>query len=189
MFETFEKFTESEKDQFAKVVNTLLSRTFIVSYNVDPKNYSVVLNKDFHFAVLHQDLIRDYLKMSGWELQIDDIYGYCAVYNQQGSLRKSIGKIATIVLYILRIIYEEEREKLQLSNHVTTSVGKIKEMLEIFKLYGKKLKKGHLNEALQTLKFYHLIERLDGSNVEEDSRIIILPTVLHLINNNKIQAL
>ncbi|MFC7677598.1 DUF4194 domain-containing protein [Paenibacillus sp. GCM10028914] len=187
--DTYTGFSEPEKEQFAKVVNALLSHTFVVRDSINPKTYSISTNRDFHFITRYQDEIREYLLLSGWKLEIDDIYGFCSVSNIIGSQRKTLDKLETVMLYVLRLIYEEEREKLQLSYHVTTSLGELKGKIELFRLYEKSPKKTHLSEALQTLKYYRIIERMDGNDMSEDSRILILPTILQLINNEKLRNL
>ncbi|URN93100.1 MAG: DUF4194 domain-containing protein [Candidatus Pristimantibacillus lignocellulolyticus] len=187
--ETYVGFSESEKELFAKVINVLLSHTFVVRDSINPKTYSISTNRDFHFIARYQDEIQEYLLLSGWKLEIDEVYGFCSVSNTFGSQRKTLDKLETVILYVLRLIYEEDREKLQLSHYVITSIGELMGKIELFRLYEKIPKKTHLNEALQTLKYYHIIERMDGNDMSEDSRIVILPTILQLINNEKLRNL
>jgi hypothetical protein len=187
--ERWNKLTDKEKEQFTRVVNLLLGQTFIIREKVDPREKSVEINKDFRFLENNQDIFKGYLKITGWEFELDSTFGVCMVQNKLGNNRHLLNKFATYILYVLRLIYEEEREKLNLRKDVMTTLGLINEKLFSFSLADRKIADQQWMEVLSTLKGFQIIERLDGIQVEPESRIIIYPTILFVVTPEKIAAL
>lgn len=61
MFENeFDKLTNGEQNEFARVVNTLLLKSFIVRDVFDSKEKTMRINSDYRFIERYFDLISDY---------------------------------------------------------------------------------------------------------------------------------
>ncbi|WP_419871518.1 DUF4194 domain-containing protein [Candidatus Pristimantibacillus sp. PTI5] len=184
--ERWHQLTDREKEQFTRIVGLLLGQTFILREKVEPKEKSVEINRDFRFLENFQDIFKGYLKMSGWEFDLDSTYGVCSIQHKLGNNRHSLNKLATYILYVLRLIYEEEREKLNLRKDVLTTLALVNEKLFSFNLVDRKIADQQWVDVLSTLKSFQIIERLDGIQVEPESRIIIYPTILFVITPEKI---
>lgn len=124
-FDEYEQLTHTEKEQFILTANQLLSKTFIIRDKYSPKEKRLKLNPDYRFIERHLELFRRYLRLSGWELEKDNNYGVIALYNRFELNCFHLNKRTTIILYILRLIYEEKREKLTLKREITTNVGEV----------------------------------------------------------------
>jgi hypothetical protein len=183
------ELTEKEREQFTRISGLLLGQTFILREKVDPREKSIEINKDFRFLENFQDIFSGYLKMSGWEFEIDSSYGVCSVHHKLSNNRYQLNKLTTYILYVLRLVYEEAREKLNLRKDVMTTLGVVNERLFSLTLADRKIADQQWVDALSTLKAFQLIERLDGIQVEPDSRIVIYPTILFVISPEKISIL
>jgi hypothetical protein len=187
--EDYHKLNESDKEQFAKLIGTLLQHSFILQDRYDPKMQVSQRNKEYRFVMQHHQLFQEYLHAGGWRLKIDDNYGYVVIEHRFGSLRKQLDKFTTIVLFVLRLIYEEEKEKLRMSHHVHTTLGELYRRIEIFRLQDKKINKTLLKDAITTLKYYQVVDRLDGIEIADDSRILIYPTILYIVSSERLRLI
>ena len=61
-FEEYEKFTSSEKDEFAHVVNNLMLKSFILRETYDRHLKMMKSNRDYSFDERNIDIIREYLE-------------------------------------------------------------------------------------------------------------------------------
>ncbi|WP_284645589.1 DUF4194 domain-containing protein [Paenibacillus silviterrae] len=188
-FERYQAMSDKEKDQFSRIAATMLQQTFLLREKMDLRERTVEINRDFRFVEYYQDVFRGYLAMSGWQFDLDVTYGVCSVSHGSGMNRASLGKWATYLLYVLRLIYEEEREKLSLRKDVVTTLGAVHDKLFMFQLAERKLPDVIWNEALSTLKQYQLIDKLDGSRIEPESRLVIYPSILFLVGPEHIGRL
>lgn len=187
--EEWEKLTARDKEEFMRVINLLLNKTFILRDEYDPKTKSMVINKDFRFVERHHSLIEQYLEIAGWHVQNDAYRGVIAVYNRFGTNRYRLDKHTTYFLYTLRLIYEECREKVALARQCTTTVGEMVEKMFYLGLVDKKPPDNSLREGLNTLKRFNIIERIEGDWATADTRIVVYPSIEMIISNEKISNL
>ncbi len=185
----WEQLSEKDREQFMKVLNRLFQCTFIVREEIDQKSKTVVINKDFRFIERYYTLFKNYLKVSGWELQLDNYLGVIALYNRYGYSRHRLNKHVTYFLYILRLIYEEQREKLSMRKEALTTIGEMVEKMFHLGLIEKKPADTVLRESLSVLRNFNIIERIEGSWTSPETRLVIYPSILLLVTNEKIAAL
>lgn len=185
----YQRLSETGKEQFARLIGVLLQHSFILQDKFDSKTQSTQRNKDYRFVVQHLLLFETYLLAGGWSIKNDDTYGYVVIEHRHGSHRKSLDKLTTNLLYVLRLIYEEEREKLRMSHHVYTTLGDLHRMMENFLLQDKKVRKGTLQDALSTLKSYQIIELINGLEIADDAKILIYPSILYVVSNERLRIL
>lgn len=185
----WEKLTDKDKEQFARVINLLFQKTFLVRDEVDSKTHGIAINRDFRFLERHYPLFTDYLRVAGWEIQLDGHRGVAALYNRYSYNHRRLDKSTTYTLYVLRLIYEEQLEKLTLRREVTTSVGEIVEKMFHLGILDKKPADKMLRETLGVLKSFNIIEKLDGSWTSPDTRLVIYPSIQFLVDNERIGEL
>ncbi|WP_028308246.1 DUF4194 domain-containing protein [Desulfitibacter alkalitolerans] len=187
--EQWEKLSEKDKEEFTRVINLLLNKTFILRDEYDSKAKSMAINRDFRFIERNYSLVEEYLKIAGWHVQNDAYRGVMAVYNRFGTNRYRLDKYTTYFLYILRLIYEESQEKGSLSKQCTTTVGELVEKMFHLGLIEKKPPDSALREGLGTLKRFNIIEKIDGDWTKADTRLLIYPSISLLVTNEKISSL
>lgn len=185
----WEQLSDKDQEQFARIVNLLFQKTFLIRDEVDTKSHGVVINRDFRFLERHYPLFAGYLRVSGWEIQLDGHRGVAALYNRYGFNHRRLDKQTTYILYTLRLMYEEQLEKLTLRKEVTVSIGEMVEKMFYLGILDKKPADKMLRDTLGTLKSSNIIEKLDGPWTSPDTRLVIYPSIQALVTNEKISAL
>ena len=104
--------TAKELEQFKSVCNQLLSRTYIVRTIYQPGKGRVD-NPDYLFLSRHYEAVQEYLSLLDWDLRRDELNGYFYVLNTDEANRCNLNKKETAILLALRLIYEENMERLR----------------------------------------------------------------------------
>ena len=190
--EEFIKLSSSDQNTFASVCNKLLLKGFIVRDIFDPKEKIMRVNPDYRFLERYFDIFEGYLKFSGWHIEKDNILGVIALSNDFTENRLKIDRETSLVLFALRLIYENEKSE---SNSVSQSIFMttptlIKEMVDhgIY-MPGKKLNGRGIARSLRFLASRNIISKVSGSYDEGNVTFYILPSIVYALNNDKIVAL
>ena len=134
----YEKLSLAERETFARVTNQLLAHSFLLSDEFDYKEGISMVNRDYIFLERNYELFTEYLELAGFGLVRDSGYGVISLTSGYDGSRVHFDKLTTIMLYALRLIYEEEREKLTLSKEVALTVGELVHKLINLGAIGKK---------------------------------------------------
>lgn len=185
----YQTLNEKEREQFTRIINLLFQKTFILRDELDHKNGNMYINRDYRFLERHFSLFRDYLRISGWEIQLDAHQGVAALYNRFGYNRRRIDKNTTHFLYVLRLIYEEQMENLSTRKEVLTNVGAVVEKMFHLGLLDKKPSDKALRDAFSFLRGINIIDRLEGGWTNPETRLVIYPSIIFLVTNDKINSL
>ena len=187
--EEYEKLSTNEKGEFKKIVSHLLAHTYLIreEYNFDAD--VKVLDQDFIFAERNIEMISEYLSYAGFRVEKDTEYGVIAVSSDNPDNRVSFNKLTTLMIYTLRLIYEEEREKLTLIKEVFTSVGDLINKMITLGAIPKKPSNAEMEKSLRALKKYNLIRKVDGPWSDAHTRMLILPSIQFIVTNEQISNL
>lgn len=188
-YEEYENLSDNDKREFTRLVNFLLSRNFILREKFDIKIMNVRINPDYRFVERYFEIFSNYLSIAGWELQKDNNYGVISLYNRFEQNRARLKKFDTLMLFVLRLLYEEEREKLSLRKEVIVTKGDILKKLLNIGMIDKKPAEKDIRDALNLFKNYQIIEKIENSADDYESKIIIYPTILFIITNEKINSI
>lgn len=171
-----------ERENFQKIINLLLGKTFIV-YNIyDENKKTSVFNPDYRFIERNLELFEKYLKLGGWNLERNNNYEVIYITSQYGYNKIHLDKFTTIILYILRLMYEQKRENINLTEHIIVSVSDIISTLNEIGAYDKKKPSlQEIRQALGTIAKFNLIQKIDGKYENPETKIIILPSILFAI--------
>lgn len=188
-YDDYQKLGDRDKEQFTRLVNLLFARTFLLRERVEPKDKSIVIDRDYRYLEHNFSLVQGYLALAGWELTLDPYLGVAALSNRSGTNRYRLNKFETYFLLVIRLIYLEESEKLTLRKDVITSVRNLLEKMSLLNLLERKLPDKSINEGLSTLKEFNLIDRVGGEWKDPETKIIIYPSVLLAVTAEQIQYL
>lgn len=180
----FDKLTDKDKDNFKRVVNTLLARTFILKQ--DFTTDGVKFNDDYYFASANIDLINEYLDVIGFRADNNTLYGILSLSRFPDSARAHFDKFTTQMIYTLRLIYEERRDALD-SSFVATTVGQLITKMMETDLIDKKPSNKDISQALRKIKDANVIAKGKGPFDNENTRIMILPSILLLLSESKLK--
>lgn len=169
-----------DKEHFKKVSNKLLSNCFICGKIESNKN-------DYYFILRNKNIISDYFNPLGFSLEINEEYKCIQLVNLLNNNRTRFTIWESIVILILRAIYDEKIREISLSNEVLINIGDIQEKITTLKIRDKLIDKVVLNNTLRMLKRFNIITNLDSDLTMEDTRLIIHPTILMAIRVDDIR--
>lgn len=185
----YQALSDKDREQFTRVINLLLEKTFLLRDELNSPSGHMAINRDYRFLERHIALFRSYLRVAGWEIQLDAQLGVAALYNYLGNNRRRITKSATRFLYVLRLIYEEQLEQLSLRKQAMTTVGSLLEKMYHLGLWQKKPAEQTLREVFGLLRSTNILDRLEGSWTAMDTQLIIYPSITMLVTHDKINGL
>lgn len=169
--ELLEGMLQREKEEFKRICNRLLSVCFLCKGNVTNKS-------DYYFVLKHKERFTEYLSVLGYRMEINEEYGVIQLTNPQNYNRLNLKLHESIILLILRILFDEKKRELSASDEVIVNLGDIHDKFLSLKIRDKMLDKTTLRNALSLFRRFQLIETLDKDLSKEESRILIFDSVL-----------
>lgn len=186
MLQDYERLSLTEKESFARIVNQLLAHTFLLVEEYDFREGISRVNKDYLFMERNFELFREYFALTGFAITRDSNYGVISLMSRFDGMRVRFDKLATIMVYALRLIYEEEREKLTLTKEVFLTTGDLVHKLISLGAVKKKPSNQALHTALRTLAQFRIIEKFEGLWEDAGTRLMILPSILFVVSAEQI---
>ena len=183
VWDTYADLRASEKEDFIRVANRLLSVTFLTRKNEENK-------KDYYFAERYLDLFREYFRMAGWTLHHDRSLGVLRLVNDYGFNREKLRLEESIVVLIVRLCYEEKRRKeLSLTENICITPREIQERYLGLKIREKPLDRKTLRDVLGMLKRYNILRNLDPDLADPECRLEVFPSVLLAVKVEDVKQL
>lgn len=169
--ELLEGMLQRDKEEFKRICNRLLGVCFICKANAASRS-------DYYFLLRHKDKFREYLDVIGYRIEINEEYGVVQLISPQGYNHKNLKLYESIILLILRIIFDEKKRELSESDEVIINVGDIHDKYLSLKIRDKMIDKTTLRNALKLFRRFQLIELLDRDVTDEGARILIYDSIL-----------
>ena len=190
MFEQdYNNLYESEKQEFRRIANYLLSKTFVVRDVYDKQAKKMITSSEFLFMEKYYDIFENYLSIAGWKLTKEPIEGIYWVENEYGQNKAKFDSFTTYILLALMITYEESAPITTLGNSVITTTYDVISKMQILGLITKKPSKEQFRIAFRRLEQFNIILRLNTSQDVELWKIMILPSIHHVIDYDKLREL
>ncbi len=169
--EFLEGMLQRDKDEFTRICNRLLSCCFLCKGNQATR-------ADYYFVLKYKEKFSEYLSLLGYRMEINEEYGVVQLTNPQNYNRYNLKLFESIILLILRILYDEKKRELSVSDEVIINLGDIHDKFLSLKIRDKMIDKTTLRNALSVFRRFQIIEMLDKNLGREDSRIIIFDSIL-----------
>ncbi len=169
--ELLEGMLQREKDEFKRLCNRLLSICFVCKSDIANR-------ADYYFIIKHKECFSQYLNVLGYRLEINEEYGVIQLTNAQNYNRVNLKLFESIILLILRILYDEKKRELSVSDEVIVTQGDIQDRYLSLKIREKMIDKTTMRNALSLFRRFRLIEVLDKNMSNEESRILIYDSIL-----------
>lgn len=169
-----EGMLQKDKDEYSRICNRLLSNCFLCKGN--PTNRA-----DYYFVLKYKDKFSAYLSLLGYRLEINEEYGVVQLTNPQNYNRYNLKLYESIILLILRILYDEKKRELSVSDEVIINIGDIHDKFLSLKIRDKMIDKTTLRNAISVFRRFQLVKALDKDMSKEDSRLIIFDSILMAI--------
>jgi len=181
-YSRYQELATSEKEQFRVILNRLVSGSFIVKGQEQGR-------KDFYFIDRHQDIFEGYLSVLGWELIVDRPYGICQLVSKGSHHGESLSMIESILLLIIRLLYEEQRKELSLTQDVVITTEDIQTKYLALKIRSRLLEKQVLKSCISLFRRHNLVEPLDTDVTDPRCRIRVLHSILFAVQADSLAAL
>lgn len=187
--EKYEAFNVTEKENFKRLVNLLLGKTFLVNKIYDQRQAMFKGNSDYRFVDRNLDVFRTYLAYAGFKLEKDSNYEVIYVENEFGYNKAKLDKNTTIFLYGLRLKYDEDRESVKLNSETIITIADLIKTIIDLGVYTKKPTDVDIRTSLSKLIQFNIIQKIDGALENPETKIVILPSILFAVTNEKIVSL
>jgi len=178
--ELLQGLSQGDKENFRRICNKLISVCFICKKKEDTKS-------DYYFLLRHKQLFKQYIEILGYKLNINEEYGVIQLVNQQNYNRINLKLFESIILLILRILYDEKKRELSLDNDILIDVGEIQDKFMALKIRDKLIDKTTLGNALRVFRRFQLLEPLDKDLTRADSRILLYDSILMAVRVDDIK--
>ena len=187
-FNNITEFSAKEMEQFKSICNHLLSRTFVVRTIIKSDN-TRINNPDYTFLSIHYETVREYLSLLDWDLRKNDFHGYFYVINTDESNRLNLNKTPTAILLALRMIYEENQERVGLEHDVIITVRDVMEKIVTdYAILSTRPSMDEIRRALTIFANHSVIQCLEGRFGQASCKFAILPTILTVVSAQKLDA-
>lgn len=162
---------QKEQDEFKRICNRLLSTCFLCKGNVTNRS-------DYYFVLKYRDVFRKYLDVLGYRLEINEEYGVIQLTSPQNYNHLNLKLFESVILLILRILYDEKKRELSASDEVIVNLGDIQDKFLSLRIRDKMIDRTTMRNALSLFRRFQIIEILDKDLGNEESRILIFDSVL-----------
>lgn len=189
--EEYNKLSNKDQETFAKVVNNLMLKSFVLRENYDRPTKMMKANPDYYFIERNIDLIRDYMQFSGWIVDKDSRLGVVQIANEYSDNRIRIDFLTSLIIYALRYAYEVEKEQNQMTEQVYFTTSSLLQLLidkSLIRL-DKRPSAMAFASSLRFLDNHNIIARIRGEFRERDFEFYIMPSILFVIDNEKINRI
>ena len=177
----YEKLKEGERHDITRVVNKLLQVNFITCQKASDKN-------DYLFILENKEVISALLALLGFSLEIKREAETLYIVNTSGYNRLRLKKNDTVVLLILRILFQRALETATISQDIEIELKQVHDELARIGFLDKRISKKELRPVLQTFKSYNLIDFKDP-DLPDSSTIRIYKSILYVINIQELKNL
>ena len=162
---------QKDKDEFQRICNRLLSHCFLCKGNVTNKS-------DYYFVLKFRNKFQEYLGVLGYRLEINEEYGVIQLTNPKNYNRVNLKLFESIILIILRVLYDEKKRELSMSNEVIVNLGDIQDKFLSLNIREKMIDKTTMRNILNLFRRFQIIETLDKDLTNEESRVLIFDSIL-----------
>lgn len=166
-----EGMLQRDQDEFRRICNKLINTCFICKQNETAKS-------DYYFILKYKEKFENLLGTLGYRLEINEEYGVIQLTNGLNMNRQNLRLYESIILLLLRILFDEKKRELSVSDEVIVNLGNIQDKFLSLKIRDKMLDKTTMSNTLRMLRRYQLIEILDSDLKSEESRILIYSSIL-----------
>ncbi|HWI52584.1 MAG TPA: DUF4194 domain-containing protein [Symbiobacteriaceae bacterium] len=179
----YELLNTREREEFARIANRLLTATFLVKQQESSR-------RDYYFVERNEAAFAGYLRLLQWDLIVDRAYGVVQAANKQGAGRLQLRLMESVLLLLLRLLYEERRKELSLTENVVCQVQEIHDKALTLRVRERGVvEKKHLQNAFGLFRRYSLVELIDEDVTDPRCRFKLLPSILFAVRLEGLQEL
>ena len=150
---------DKAKRDLPRVVNRLLGQTFLYQ-DIDADK------DDYYFVHRQRDVIEAVLQLAGFSLKHDDYHRIFQVVSDFSYCRAHYRLDETLMIVVLRKLYEERVERLSLAADPVATIGEVREEYRTITGKPRDLGVTQYETLLRRLRSMGLIDTLDGKTID-----------------------
>jgi hypothetical protein len=150
---------EKARREIPRVMNRLLGQTFLYQDSETDK-------EDYYLIHRHRGVFDALLAVAGFTLLHDDYHRIFQVVSDFGYCRQRYRLDESLMIVVLRKIYEERAEQLSLATDPVVTIGELREEYRTITGKERDLGIGQYDAILRRLRRLGLIEPLDGRSLD-----------------------
>lgn len=171
----YQLLTQREREEFARILNRLLVTTFLVKMQEASR-------RDYYFVERNEAVIAGFLGLMGWDLIVDRSYGVVQAVNRQGGSRLSLRMMESILLLLLRLLYEERRKELTITDAVVCQVEDLHHKALTLRIRERGvIEKKYLRDGFALFRRFSLAELIDDDLSDPACRFKLFPSILFAV--------
>ncbi|MNK76100.1 hypothetical protein D3C87_956610 [compost metagenome] len=174
----FQELADSERVRLREAINRLLEVNLLVK-DKEREMYAVIRRNRAELSA--------YFQFLGWELTVDERHECVYLHIQDSRLRRRLDRDHTVWLLVLRLLYEEKRQGLTLSDYPMVTLYDIRSKYETFRLEW--INRSVLDKLIRLCIQFQLLETLDNDNRTDDARFKLFHTWMYVIQVDEIKQL
>ena len=151
--------TEKARRDVPRVINRLLGQTFLYQDVEGDKD-------DYYFIHRHRPVFESLLQISGFNLLHDDYHRIFQVISEYSYSRARYRLDQTLMILVLRKLYDEKVERLSLANDPVVTIAEVREEYRTITGKERVLGVSQYKELLTRLRAMGLIDTLDGRIID-----------------------
>lgn len=174
----FEHLSEQEREKLKDLINRLLNVNFLVK-ELERERYQAArklrpyLEEFFHFL--------------NWDFQLDDRNECIFAFSKEGAHRLRLSREESVALLFLRLIYQEKRQGVILTEFPLTTKYEIRAKYETFRLPFPG--KTRFLEIVKLFSQYKLLQPLDEEVNLDDCQFRLFHTLLYALDADSIERI
>ncbi|MBS3938986.1 MAG: DUF4194 domain-containing protein [Peptococcaceae bacterium] len=174
----FDDLSENDKEQVRDIVNRLLSVNILVK-DTEPERYQ--------WARRHKTVLGEFFKGLGWSFVMDDRHDCVFVHSPESMHRLRLTRDESIWILVLRLLYQEKRSELALSEFPVASLHEIRAKYATFQIPF--VNKTRLQDFIKLAVRYKLLSTIDDDIRSDDCRFTLYHSLLHAVSAEKVEQL
>jgi hypothetical protein len=151
--------TEKNRRDVPRVINRLLGQTFLYQ-DVDGDK------DDYYFIHRHRQVFESLLRLTGFNLLHDDYHRIFQVVSEYSYSRARYPLDQTLMILVLRKLYDEKVERLSLANDPVVTLAEVREEYRTITGKERALGVSQYKELLTRLRAMGLVDTLDGRIID-----------------------
>jgi len=150
---------EKSQRDLPRVINRILGQSFLYQDKEDDKD-------DYYFIHRHRAACETVLELTGFKLLHDEYHRIFQAISEYSYCRARYKLDETLMILVLRKLYEEHTERLSLAQDPVVTIGEVREEYRTITGKERDLGVGQYETLLRRLRTIGLIETLDGRSID-----------------------
>lgn len=180
--ELYEALNDKEKALFSETVNRLLARTFLVFEREEDR-------RGYRFVERHLTLFQRYFDLARWDLFHDQQLAVIQLYNRDERNRRNFTIQETIFLFILRLLYDDKRRELRLTDQVYVTGQEIQEKYMALGIKQRLPAREDMQRILRLFSNFSLLDLKRGHWRDPEALYLLYPSLLLVLNTADLESL